>query len=46
MPKTLDEARGLVTTDYQAWLEKEWIESLKKKYPVTVREDVFSTITP
>jgi peptidyl-prolyl cis-trans isomerase SurA len=42
--KQLNEARGLVTADYQNQLEKEWIGELRKKYPVTVREEVFSTI--
>ena len=42
-PKSLAEAKGMVTADYQTYLEKAWIDSLKKKYPVecTVR---FSTI--
>jgi peptidyl-prolyl cis-trans isomerase SurA len=43
-PKTLAEARGLITSDYQTYLEKEWITTLKKKYPVEINKDVFSTI--
>jgi len=42
--KTLIESRGLVTADYQSYLEKEWIESLRKKYPVNVNRDAFSSI--
>ena len=37
--KTFEEARGLAISDYQSYLEKEWIAQLKKKYPVTVNED-------
>ncbi len=43
-PKELDEARGLVTADYQTYLEKEWIEQLKKKYPVSINENVLANI--
>ena len=43
-PKTLTEARGIITADYQTYLEKNWITDLKKKYPVEVNKDVFSTI--
>lgn len=43
-PKTLDEARGLVTADYQNYLEKQWIEELKAKYPVAISEEVLSTL--
>jgi peptidyl-prolyl cis-trans isomerase SurA len=43
--KSLDEAKGLVTADYQSYLEKEWIESLRKKYPVTIHQDVVDTVS-
>lgn len=43
-PKTLNEARGLVTADYQNYLEKLWIKQLKDKYPVKVNKEVLSTI--
>ncbi|MGL5892218.1 MAG: peptidylprolyl isomerase [Bacteroidia bacterium] len=39
-PKSLQEARGLITNDYQTQLEKEWIESLRKKYPVVINREV------
>jgi peptidyl-prolyl cis-trans isomerase SurA len=43
-PKSYTESRGLVTSEYQTWLEKQWIESLKKKYPVAVDRKVFDSI--
>ncbi|CAN5418951.1 peptidylprolyl isomerase [soil metagenome] len=43
-PKSLEEAKGLVTADYQGFLEKEWIDSLRKKYPVKIHEDVVDSI--
>lgn len=43
-PKTLTEARGLVTAAYQTWLEKEWIKELRAKYPVKVNKDVLSQV--
>lgn len=42
--KTLSEAKGLVTADYQTYLEKTWIESLRSKYKITVNKEVLSTI--
>lgn len=45
MPKTLDEAKGIITADYQNHLEKEWISSLRAKYPVTVNQDVLNSIS-
>ena len=43
-PKSLNEARGIITADYQNYLEKIWIEYLKIKYPVVVNKDVLSQI--
>jgi peptidyl-prolyl cis-trans isomerase SurA len=42
--KELNEARGLITADYQNYLEKEWIASLRAMYPVTVNKDVLAKI--
>ena len=42
--KSLDEAKGLVTADYQAALEKEWISSLRAKYPFKIDKEVLATI--
>lgn len=43
-PKKLDEARGLVTADYQNYLEEKWVEELKIKYPVVVNDVVLSEL--
>ena len=43
-PKSLEEAKGLITADYQNQLEKEWIESLRTKYPVVVYQEVVDSI--
>ena len=39
-PKKLDEARGLVTAEYQNHLEDEWIQYLRDKYKFKVNKDV------
>ena len=44
MPKPLEEARGYVVADFQEKLEKDWIQSLREKYPVHINEDVLTTI--
>ena len=43
-PRSYEEARGLVINDYQNELENQWIDELRKKYPVTVNETVFRTL--
>jgi peptidyl-prolyl cis-trans isomerase SurA len=37
-PKALTDARGQATSDYQTYLEKQWIEQLRQQYPVKVNE--------
>ncbi len=43
-PKTIAEAKGMITADYQNYLEKEWLAYLKNKYTVKVNEDVLNTV--
>ncbi|MFL5752378.1 MAG: hypothetical protein ACJ76F_03150 [Bacteroidia bacterium] len=43
-PKALNEAKGMVTADYQNFLEKEWLASLKNGHSVVVNEEVLNTI--
>lgn len=43
-PATWDDEKGKVTTDYQDFLEKAWIEKLRAKYPVVINEDVWQKI--
>ena len=43
-PKTLKEARGLVTAEYQKNLEDEWIKALQAKYPVEINREVLTKI--
>ncbi len=42
--KQLNEAKGQITADYQDYLEKQWIEVLRKKYTVSVNKAVWSKI--
>ena len=42
--RSFEEARGLLINDYQVILEDRWIETLKKKYPVKVNEEVFNSL--
>ncbi len=45
-PKQLDQARGQITSDYQNYLEAEWIKLLRQKYPVKVDNTLLSGIKP
>jgi len=45
MQRTFNEARGLVISDYQAILEKQWTDVLKKKYPVVIDKKVLADIS-
>lgn len=37
-PRSFEAAKGLVINDYQTFLEEQWIETLRKKYPVVINE--------
>lgn len=39
-PQTYEDERGKVTTDYQDYLEKQWIAKLREKYDVVVNKEV------
>lgn len=43
-PESYEDVRGEVTSDYQTYLEKEWIAGLQKKYPVVIDEEVLKTV--
>jgi peptidyl-prolyl cis-trans isomerase SurA len=43
-PKLLDEAKGLYLSDYQTYLEKEWIKTLRKKYKIRINKKLLKTI--
>lgn len=43
-PKSLSEARGLVTSAYQNHLEEQWIKELRGKYDFRVNQEVFDSI--
>lgn len=38
--RSLEEAKGMVTNDYQQVLEAKWLAALKKKYPVKVNREI------
>lgn len=42
--KKLSEIRGIVTAAYQDYLEKQWTESLHKKYNVKIHEEMLDQI--
>ena len=43
-PQEYTDVRGLVVSDYQEQLEKEWVADLRRRYPVTVNKEVLKTI--
>ena len=43
-PKSLGESRGYAVADYQDFLEKQWVDDLKKMYKITVDEKVLNSL--
>jgi len=42
--KKLDEARGMITSEYQTYLEQEWIASMRTEHKYKVNSDVLHSI--
>ncbi len=43
-PETYLDVRGVVTSEYQDYLEKEWIQSLRSKYPYAVDDKILQKV--
>lgn len=43
-PKKLNEARGLYISDYQKYLEEQWLAKLRSKYKIKVNKKILKTI--
>lgn len=43
-PESYMDERGKVTSDYQDYLEKQWIEELKKKHEVVINREAFEEL--
>ena len=43
-PETWQDEKGRITTDYQDYLEAEWIKALRAKYPVVIDQEVWNKI--
>ena len=43
-PSKLDGIRAIVITDFQEYIDKQWIEELKKKYNPTINQKAFEAI--
>lgn len=43
-PKSFEETRGTVTTEYQNYLMNQWLAELKAKYPVQVNRQVLQQV--
>jgi len=43
-PQIFEDVKAQVTSDYQDEKEKEWVESLRKKYPFSVNKEVLITV--
>ena len=43
-PKTYEDAKGQIISDYQVVKEKQWLESLEQKFPVRINESVLTEV--
>ena len=42
--KTLEDSRGIITSDYQQFLEDEWINELRTKYTYKINKSILSAL--
>jgi peptidyl-prolyl cis-trans isomerase SurA len=43
-PKELNEAKGSITSDYQSYIETEWIKELIQRHPIKINETVLYSL--
>lgn len=43
-PETLDDIKGQATSDYQEYLEENWLAGLRQKYPVVINQKVLKSV--
>ena len=43
-PKELKDAKGAATSDYQNYLEKEWMDEIEKKHPVKINTEILYSL--
>ena len=43
-PEDYTDVRAQVVADYQNYLEKEWVASLRRRYPVEINQEVLKTV--
>lgn len=44
MQKEFNEAKGSITSDFQTYLEKEWLNELKVKHPITINKEALYSV--
>jgi peptidyl-prolyl cis-trans isomerase SurA len=43
-PKQMEECKGVLVSDYQQYLEENWVSNLKKEFQINVNQDVFNQV--
>ena len=43
-PQSYQDVEAQVVADYQEELEKQWVQRLRRKYPISVHRDILATV--
>lgn len=43
-PKDFNDCKGKVISDYQQYLENNWVDELKKEFDIKINQDIFQTV--